>query len=582
MNRKFTIATTAAFIFFFVALGVSEAARTVDRSQGARLANEITRQFGPSAAYSKFYVGTDVCLACHSEYAGYKNSMHYSAFKRTDSDRYSLVDRKGVVADYNLNGIDDFKEGLDFNQISSGFDRYKPNAPILGYNPQKGYTVKIGQIEYLTEFAYGGSGAYKQRYLTRIPVTDRSEGLSAGRYVLPIQFNETYRRWVPYAAGNWYDANNQPIFGPSATSELAATRGNNFDRGCSGCHFSGLAISKTPQGEYVAVAPTAIVTKPDDPHVFDYSGDGEMNEITTGCERCHGPGSVHVITVGNPARIINPRRDMTVKQMDNLCGSCHARGTSKGVGTFGFPIEEETLRPAADAIGEDVFDKMFIARPAVWAGTMEPAQHRQQIHEHRTSAHGNSRYGDIGCVTCHDVHNTVRSNIREAMIGRDAAGLPYTIMTKVQDNSACLVCHAGHGPFSELKVTDLLDLQGSRDVIARVVSRHTYHSYRPEGPSGVSRCTECHMSKMGSSGNPHDVPSHTFNVPPPANTIRAMANNGPGMPNGCSARCHKPLAIFFGLPPQTNQGVWNTGADRIQSEWLMQFYGPNGLWWRRE
>jgi len=61
-----------------------------------------------------------------------------------------------------------------------------------------------------------------------------------------------------------------------------------------------------------------------------------------------------------------------------------------------------------------------------------------------------------------------------------------------------------------------------------------------------------------------------------------MANNGAGMPNGCAVRCHKQLAIFFGLPPQPSQGVWNTGADRIQSEWLMQFYGPNGLWWQRD
>ncbi len=344
--------------------------------------------------------------------------------------------------------------------------------------------------------------------------------------------------------------------------------------------FTGLALSKTAQGEYVAVAPTAIVTRPDDPHPFDCNWDGELDEITTGRERCHGPGSVHVITVGDPSRMLNPGRDLTLRQIDNLCGSCHVRGSSKDAGTFGFPMEEAKMRPAADATGEDVFEKMFTPRPAVWPGSMEPVQHRQQIHEHLVSPHGRS--GKAGCVTCHDVHNSRRSGIREALVARNAAGTPFTIPTKAEDNSLCLACHAGQGPFSELNVEDLLDMEANLERIGRVVSRHTRHSYRPAGPSGVSRCTECHMSKLGTSGDPHDVPSHTFDVPPPANTIKAMANNGPGMPNGCAVRCHKPLAIFFGLPPQTNQGVWNTGADRIHSGWLMRYYGPGGLWWKRE
>lgn len=557
-------------------------AREVEREAGAKLAAAVSQRYGPSAAYSKFYVGTDVCIACHTGYSQFKTSMHYTAFKTTGDDRYSLVVKEGVVADYDLNRIDDFKQGLDFNKISSAFDRYKPNAPILGFSKEKGYTIKVGELEYRSQFSYGGSGYYKQRWVAKIPVVDRPDRLSASFYVLPVQYNEATRQYVTYNPQFWYDAQSQPLFKASSTSRDAATLGNSFDKKCAGCHFTGIGMSKTDQGEYVAVAPSAIVYRPEDPHVFDYNSDGEPDLFTTGCERCHGPGSVHVITVGDPKRIINPGRDLTPEQINNLCTSCHVRGVSKGAGTFEFPMDEGSLTGAADAIGEDITEKRWTHKPGRWPDNTESRQHHQQGNDYAFSAHSKSRFGAVGCNTCHNVHNSEKGHIREAMIVKTAAGAEITLKTAVRDNTQCLACHAGHGPFAELKTEDVADVQANRDVIARVVSKHTFHSYRPEGPSGLSRCTECHMANMASSAIPNDISSHTFDVVPPSKTIAAMANNGTGMPNGCAARCHKPLAPFFGLPPQPDQSVWNSPADRIQSEWLTTFYGPSGTWWQRK
>jgi hypothetical protein len=289
-----------------------------------------------------------------------------------------------------------------------------------------------------------------------------------------------------------------------------------------------------------------------------------------------------VITVGDPKRIINPGRDLKPEQINNLCGSCHVRGVSKGAGTFEFPMDEKTLTGAADAIGTDVTETMWTHRPGRWPDNQESRQHHQQGNDYAFSAHSKSRFGAVGCNTCHNVHNTVKGHVREEMEVHTAAGATVKVETKVEDNTQCLACHAGHGPFAELKTEDIANLGANRDRVAAVVSKHTFHTYRPEGPSAVSRCTECHMANMASSAIPNDISSHTFDVVPPDKTIATMANNGSGMPNSCAARCHKPLAPFFGLPAQPDQSIWNTTADRVQSDWLKNFYGPNGTWWQRK
>jgi hypothetical protein len=76
------------------------------------------------------------------------------------------VNRSGIIADYNRNGVDDFKQGLDFNTISSAFNQFKPHAPVLGYGPE-GYTIRIGQVTYTVQMVHGGSGRY-QRFLVRL------------------------------------------------------------------------------------------------------------------------------------------------------------------------------------------------------------------------------------------------------------------------------------------------------------------------------------------------------------------------------------------------------------------------------
>src|SRR5204863_3805835 len=94
--------------------------RKIMASAPERFAADAT---GPGGAF----VGTEACLACH-KMPNFRNTMHATGLKTVDSDAFSLKPRNGVIADYDKNGVDDFKQGLDFNKISSAFDKYKPNA----------------------------------------------------------------------------------------------------------------------------------------------------------------------------------------------------------------------------------------------------------------------------------------------------------------------------------------------------------------------------------------------------------------------------------------------------------------------
>ncbi|MFQ5740671.1 MAG: FtsX-like permease family protein [Acidobacteriota bacterium] len=57
------------------------------------------------------------------------------------------------------NGIDDFKEGLNFNEINSPFDNYKPNTPILDFVEGEAYPyrVKIGDVTLQVFLKQGGA-----------------------------------------------------------------------------------------------------------------------------------------------------------------------------------------------------------------------------------------------------------------------------------------------------------------------------------------------------------------------------------------------------------------------------------------
>ena len=532
-----------------------------------------------SIAFAQTYVGPEKCLQCHNnvglgDMTGWRTSMHANGYTTVLDDSRSMEDLYGMVNDYDANGVDDFKDGLNFNNISSAFDSYKPNAPILGYSAEDGYTITMGDVTHKVYMTYGGSGLYKQRYMMQV---ETSEGYSSGYYVSPVQYNEKTDEYVVYHGSDWY-ADGLPIY--TLTSTLADIAGNsrNIAKNCSGCHSNGLEVWQNENNEWLMKG----APMEDDAlyagmvNVYDIDGDGNLDQINTTCESCHGPGGDHAAT-GDKTKIINPS-NLTADQANNLCGMCHSRGKSLPNNTFGFPFHDDTLE--GWEVGDMVAD-IYTDGGGYWGdnaaeGPTNSTKHHQQFYDLYESSKPTYVYHNVTCFECHDVHNDTKHHITKQVVETDSLGAELIIVTENDNNTLCLSCHATHGDFEEISVEMVADYDNNIDGIGAVVSAHTNHPYDPE-VSGNSRCTKCHMPKVGKSAIAYDMHSHTFEVIPPQKT------NEFAMPNACAASCHRGIengaTPIFGTGADASLTDWTEAADVALADKLMETYGPDGSWW---
>ncbi len=531
----------------------------------------LTELYGNAALTENVYVGSEFCAACHSTglVNAWRNSKHNQALRRA-LPQFSLVPGKGVVADYDNNGVDDFMQGLDFNQISSAFDRYKPNAPKLSVEGNQ-YYITIGELKMPVVLTQGGTGNWKQRYLVKVPLANGT--LSAENYVSPIQYNEATRQYVLYNADGWYDANNQPKFTRATTASfLAANNGNTYSKKCIGCHTTGIRdLRQNADGEWVYTAFVDILgptRDPNNPSVADWDGDGNFDLLNIQCEACHGPGGQHVISRGDPAKIVNPAKLSTAEE-NEVCGQCHSRVKSVPGGVHDWPYNDATGESWYPGSGP--LAAFYTDAGGYWPDGETSRQHHQQYEDFYRSSKPTFQFHPVRCTECHRAH----SARMQSTIVSDNVSIP----TAVNNNTLCLACHATHGPFAEISKEEVKDYAANLPKIASVVSAHTYHPYGPERSMGLSRCTTCHMPTTAITAIAYDIHSHTFDVVPPEKTLMYQAQGG--MPNACAVSCHATKVNSFGLGLDSSLSTWNAQFDRDLATALMRYYGPEGVWWQR-
>ncbi len=232
-------------------------------------------------------------------------------------------------------------------------------------------------------------------------------------YILPAQWNVATREWVPYHADDWQ------------TRE--------WRQSCGTCHVTGL---NTQTWDFV--------------------------EFGVGCESCHGPGADHAA---------DPENVKLYDQLDDqVCGSCHSRGTSPQ----GFAF------PASYHPGDTLTDHFAFttAESAVWPDGSAKEHHQQYMDWQLGSKMAKS--GKVNCVTCHSPHTqgAAQHQLKQPL------------------NNLCLQCHSDkkhllqHTPFHE---------QASRE-----------HQFL---------CSDCHLPKMATSAVPYDISNHSFLQPNPQGTI---------------------------------------------------------------
>jgi len=291
-------------------------------------------------------------------------------------------------------------------------------------------------------FVYGSK--WKQRYFKKV---------GDDYYPFPAQWDITNHKWRKYfVKDDWW----APLYPP-----------DNFQRPtsalCDGCHSVNYDIK------------TKTVT-----------------EWNVGCEKCHGPGSEHILHPSS-SNIVNTARQGYVAAND-VCIQCHSQGRALENPIAGkyydWPVGFDVTRKLND------YWKLEEHKPGETTFTHFPDgtahKNRMQGNDFVTSqmyTHG------ITCSTCHDMHGTENaSNLR-----KPAPAL-------------CLDCHGANSPNGPHATT---------------LEAHTHHK-----PDSVgSDCVACHMPKIAQTIADVNVRSHTFRFVSPAATEALK------IPNACNA-CH--------------------------------------------
>ncbi|HLJ98133.1 MAG TPA: tetratricopeptide repeat protein [Gemmataceae bacterium] len=185
-----------------------------------------------------------------------------------------------------------------------------------------------------------------------------------------------------------------------------------------------------------------------------------------GCERCHGPGELHVQAqqAGNAAAntIVNPGR-LSPALRDAVCQQCHLQGESR---ILRRGRQQFDYRPGLPL---NLFWSVFV-RSSDLADSESAGSHTEQVYVSRCFQQSQGR---LGCISCHDPHVLPESDHRAEHYRR-----------------RCLTCHEKQG------CTQVVSLRSAT--------------------VPADNCVQCHMARTGSRIVHRAVTDHRIRRKPDA------------------------------------------------------------------
>ena len=339
---------------------------------------------------SAHYVGMQTCRGCHE-------SIYQTFIQTGMGQSFGFASKEKSAADFSTEHAIVYDSVLDYY--------YKPywtddSFYIMEYRIEEGDTVhkRIQRVDYIV-----GSGQHTNSHIFSV---------NGYLYQAPITFYTQKHRW-----------DLAPGFEKGANTRFKRL----IEIECMSCHNG----------------------YPD----FVSNSENKYTLLKTGidCERCHGPGSIHVLerqnntpvdtSKGPDYSIVNPRR-LSTELQNNVCQRCHLQGiTVLNDGKTFFDFHP----------GMKLSEVMNVFMPEY-----EGAQDKMIMASHVERMKKSQCYiqsGKMSCITCHDPHVSVKFTPRTQFINAcqschgGTSGqhqCTESVAVRATKNNDCVSCHMPH------------------------------------------------------------------------------------------------------------------------------------------